>query len=93
MATKNAAGNAVAKLVLLLLSFLFIIGVGMAARISEPVKVQCNTVYGVESGDICVTIQQRFSLITSEFRVLNPNLNCRSLFVGQWICVNGRVTN
>ncbi|CAB4304833.1 unnamed protein product [Prunus armeniaca] len=39
-------------------------------------------VYGVEAGDTCNGIMQKFKL-NAEFFAINPNINCNSIFVGQ----------
>ncbi|XWS12741.1 hypothetical protein CRYUN_Cryun37aG0116500 [Craigia yunnanensis] len=49
----------------------------------------CNNVYGVISGDTCFSVTKMFNLTTSFFDSVNPNLECDSLFVGQWLCVAG----
>ncbi|CAL5344880.1 unnamed protein product [Camellia sinensis] len=49
----------------------------------------CNTVVGVESGDTCFELIQALNLTTIYFDSINPNLNCSSLFLGQWLCING----
>ncbi|KAJ0039685.1 hypothetical protein Pint_27289 [Pistacia integerrima] len=52
-------------------------------------SLECESVFGVESGDTCFGIAQLFSLTTEVFDSINPNLNCEALFVGQWLCVAG----
>ncbi|XWS15660.1 hypothetical protein CRYUN_Cryun34aG0020900 [Craigia yunnanensis] len=49
----------------------------------------CNSVYGLVSGDTCFAVTQMFNLTTTFFESVNPNLECDSLFVGQWLCVAG----
>ncbi|KAK6283690.1 hypothetical protein POUND7_002642 [Theobroma cacao] len=49
----------------------------------------CDKVYGVASGDTCFGVTQMFNLTTAFFDSVNPNLNCTSLFVGQWLCIAG----
>ncbi|KDP26534.1 hypothetical protein JCGZ_17692 [Jatropha curcas] len=58
-------------------------GIGIKA------KPECDSVYGVNSGDTCFAVTQIFNLTTEFFDSINPNLNCTSLFVGQWLCVDG----
>ncbi|KAM7500850.1 hypothetical protein LguiA_025264 [Lonicera macranthoides] len=60
------------------------LGVGFAAP-----KPQCNSAYGVKSGDTCFGITQTLNMTTEFFDSINPNLNCTSLFVSQWLCING----
>ncbi|KAJ9690276.1 hypothetical protein PVL29_012767 [Vitis rotundifolia] len=64
------------------------LGFGTAAKKATP---QCDTVVGVESGDTCFDIAEKFQLTTEFFDSINPNLNCDALFVGQWVCVDGTV--
>ncbi|RWR94552.1 Peptidoglycan-binding Lysin subgroup [Cinnamomum micranthum f. kanehirae] len=59
---------------------------GIGKRDATP---ECDTVIGVSSGDTCFKISQFFNLTADEFLAINPNLNCSSLFVGQWLCVEG----
>ncbi|MFS7934182.1 putative LysM domain-containing protein [Helianthus anomalus] len=49
----------------------------------------CTSVVGVQSGDSCFSIAQKFKLSSGFFDYINPNLNCHKLFVGEWICVDG----
>ncbi|KAL7242577.1 hypothetical protein ACSBR1_015038 [Camellia fascicularis] len=49
----------------------------------------CETVVGVESGDTCISIAKASQLTTDFFLSINPNVNCKELFVGQWVCVAG----
>ncbi|PQQ14640.1 hypothetical protein Pyn_39205 [Prunus yedoensis var. nudiflora] len=49
---------------------------------------RCQKVYGVEAGDTCNGIMQKFKL-NAEFFAINPNINCNSIFVGQWLCIAG----
>ncbi|CAL5336645.1 hypothetical protein ACSBR1_012453 [Camellia fascicularis] len=49
----------------------------------------CDTVYGVEIGDTCFSVTQKFNLTTEFFTEINPNLVCDKVFVGQWLCIVG----
>ncbi|QCD84287.1 hypothetical protein DEO72_LG2g4639 [Vigna unguiculata] len=51
--------------------------------------VTCKAVHGVEEGETCTSIFQGFNLQERDFLLLNPNINCNFIFVGQWVCVNG----
>ncbi|KAG9449161.1 hypothetical protein H6P81_009126 [Aristolochia fimbriata] len=53
--------------------------------------LECNSAHGVEEGDTCFDVAKAFNLTTEVFNEMNPNLNCTSLFVGQWLCVAGEV--
>ncbi|KAF8011958.1 hypothetical protein BT93_I0168 [Corymbia citriodora subsp. variegata] len=52
----------------------------------------CNEVVAVKSGDTCFAIAQQFDLTVEAFRFINPNLNCKALFIGQWLCIAGQST-
>ncbi|KAI3498861.1 hypothetical protein L1887_34647 [Cichorium endivia] len=58
---------------------------------SGNLVVSCNQVTGVEPAGDCTTISQSFKLSLEAFLAINPNINCISLFVGQWVCVDGNV--
>ncbi|KAL6198067.1 hypothetical protein ACLB2K_027859 [Fragaria x ananassa] len=58
----------------------------------SPPTLKCDSVYGVKSGDTCFEVAQTFNLTTSLFDTLNPNLNCTALFIGQWLCLDGKLT-
>ncbi|PRQ53001.1 putative LysM domain-containing protein [Rosa chinensis] len=60
--------------------------VGLAKR--TPTLV-CNSVYGAAEGDTCGSVAQMFNLSLKSFLSINPNINCRSFFVGQWLCIDG----
>ncbi|WJZ96275.1 hypothetical protein VitviT2T_014975 [Vitis vinifera] len=61
----------------------------MAVATTAKATPECDTVVGVESGDTCFDIADKFQLTTEFFDSINPNLNCDALFVGQWVCVDG----
>ncbi|CAI0434417.1 unnamed protein product [Linum tenue] len=52
-------------------------------------KVSCDKVYGVDDGDTCSSVIDKFKLNEVQFFGINPNFNCRALFVGQWLCISG----
>ncbi|KAF0917162.1 hypothetical protein E2562_016958 [Oryza meyeriana var. granulata] len=54
----------------------------------------CTRAHGVEAGETCDSIARRFHAGLGRvpffrFVFLNPNINCRELFVGQWVCIQG----
>uniref|UniRef100_J3L4Q0 LysM domain-containing protein n=1 Tax=Oryza brachyantha TaxID=4533 RepID=J3L4Q0_ORYBR len=54
----------------------------------------CTGVHGVVAGETCDSIARRFHAGLGRvpfftFVSLNPNINCRGLFVGQWVCIQG----
>ncbi|XP_019199599.1 PREDICTED: lysM domain-containing protein ARB_03442-like isoform X2 [Ipomoea nil] len=66
------------------LSFLLIL---LAAVGKADAKAECNQVYGQEFGDTCTSIADKFHLSLDSFLALNPNINCNSIFVGEWLCI------
>ncbi|KAK1424553.1 hypothetical protein QVD17_19885 [Tagetes erecta] len=56
-------------------------------------NVVCNQVVGAKAGDDCTKISQKFKMSLDLFLVINPNINCKAIFVGQWLCVAGTATN
>ncbi|KAF5738940.1 hypothetical protein HS088_TW12G00136 [Tripterygium wilfordii] len=69
---------------LLLLSFV-VIG---SATTKKPT---CLVVYGVENGDTCYAIAEKYLKESiPALSAINPNINCANLFVGQWVCVIGQ---
>ena len=74
-----------------ILTFLLLICERATGIIAKKATPECDTVVGVESGDTCFDIAQKFQLTTDYFDSINPNLNCDALFVGQWVCVDGTV--
>ncbi|GMI93372.1 hypothetical protein HRI_003006500 [Hibiscus trionum] len=61
-------------------------GIGLPKGENGP---SCDQVHGVVTGDTCFDVTNTFNLSTTFFESINPNLNCDSLFVGQWLCVAG----
>uniref|UniRef100_A0A7N0VC60 LysM domain-containing protein n=1 Tax=Kalanchoe fedtschenkoi TaxID=63787 RepID=A0A7N0VC60_KALFE len=78
----SPAKKSLFNLVLVLSSILFI---------SVPIP-NCEKVFGVRNGDTCFEITQLFNLSTSFFELMNPNLVCNKLFVGEWVCVGGTLS-
>ncbi|KAF8030015.1 hypothetical protein BT93_E2438 [Corymbia citriodora subsp. variegata] len=54
-----------------------------------PVGPICHEVHGVESGETCSDVTDAARLTKGSFDLLNPNLNCGALFIGQWLCIRG----
>ncbi|KAH7566071.1 hypothetical protein JRO89_XS08G0079100 [Xanthoceras sorbifolium] len=46
---------------------------------------QCDSAFGVASGDTCYAITQQYKLTVEVFDSINPNINRDALFVGQWV--------
>ncbi|KAJ9690280.1 hypothetical protein PVL29_012771 [Vitis rotundifolia] len=85
-----AKANSKSLNMIFMLSLLILVSMAesrfLGAKKATP---QCDTVVGVESGDTCFDIAEKFQLTTEFFNSINPNLNCDTLFVGQWVCVDG----
>jgi hypothetical protein len=47
----------------------------------------CNKAYGVKENDTCFAVAEATGLTLEQFLSFNPNINCRRLFIGQWVCV------
>uniref|UniRef100_A0A7N2KM78 LysM domain-containing protein n=1 Tax=Quercus lobata TaxID=97700 RepID=A0A7N2KM78_QUELO len=54
--------------------------------------LECISVYGAQQGDTCSGIVQKFSLNVDFFTAINPNLNCNTIFVGQWLGIDGTMS-
>ncbi|KAI6704924.1 hypothetical protein NL676_007886 [Syzygium grande] len=50
---------------------------------------KCDKAFGRSAADTCFSVGQMFNLTSDVFNSINPNLNCDTLFVGQWLCVQG----
>ncbi|KAL6143773.1 hypothetical protein ACLB2K_054468 [Fragaria x ananassa] len=79
---------------ILVVSLLLIISLAESKRLSVGLKasnsdVVCNSVYGAEAGDTCGSVVDKFQLSFDFFLFINPNINCDSFFVGQWLCTDG----
>ncbi|KAF3447989.1 hypothetical protein FNV43_RR08696 [Rhamnella rubrinervis] len=53
--------------------------------------IECKTVYGVGVGDTCSLVTQMINQSLEAFLAINPNINCDKMFVGQWVCIDGKV--
>ena len=49
--------------------------------------LSCSKVHGVQAGETCFTVAQAEGLTQDVFLSFNPNINCQSVFVGQWVCL------
>ncbi|KAM5580876.1 hypothetical protein ABKV19_010204 [Rosa sericea] len=80
---------------LLVVSLLVLISVAESKRFAvgfaekKTSALVCNSVYGAEEGDTCTSVAQTFKLSLDAFLSINPNINCDSFFVGQWLCTDG----
>ncbi|KAK8275488.1 hypothetical protein V6Z12_D10G140600, partial [Gossypium hirsutum] len=77
----------------LMISFLLIINMAETGFIehgkAKELTPTCVSIYGQQEGDTCFSITQAFNLTLDFFLQINPNLNCDSIFVGEWLCVDG----
>ncbi|KAI4312105.1 hypothetical protein MLD38_036957 [Melastoma candidum] len=46
----------------------------------------CTGMYSVKKGDTCFSIYTKNKVTREDFYSMNPNVDCRDLFVGQWLC-------
>ncbi|CAN1123923.1 hypothetical protein LINPERPRIM_LOCUS3489 [Linum perenne] len=53
------------------------------------VKCSGTGIVAVKDGDTCGGIAQANGKSLQLFQSLNPNLPCRHLFPGEWVCVEG----
>ncbi|KAK7319608.1 hypothetical protein RJT34_04331 [Clitoria ternatea] len=60
----------------------------VAETVADPI---CSSVHGVQVDETCTLIIQKFNLDERHFLDINPNINCNLIFVGQWVCVDGKV--
>ncbi|KAH7514728.1 hypothetical protein FEM48_Zijuj11G0121300 [Ziziphus jujuba var. spinosa] len=57
----------------------------------KDASLQCLQVYAVEAGDTCSLIVEKINTTFDSFLAINPNINCDSIFVGQWVCTEAEV--
>nr|GMD69483.1 lysM domain-containing protein ARB_03442 [Ipomoea batatas] len=81
-------------IMVLVLSFLLILShtesrILTAAGGKTDAVLNCTNAVGAESGDTCQGVATQFNLTLDEFLAVNPNINCDSMFVGQWLCIAG----
>ncbi|KAL1555586.1 hypothetical protein AAHA92_11303 [Salvia divinorum] len=90
----HQTSNALFKLALVFTLVFMIISTAESVNRGMGFKKQdadavCNSVHGQVSGETCTSVAQDFSLSLEDFLAINPNINCDSVFVGQWLCVDG----
>ncbi|KAM5580909.1 hypothetical protein ABKV19_010230 [Rosa sericea] len=79
---------------ILVVSLLLIISLAESKLLGVTFKddnsaIVCNSVYGAKAGDTCGSVVDKFELSLDFFLSINPNINCDSFFVGQWLCTDG----
>ncbi|KAM5588428.1 hypothetical protein ABKV19_006724 [Rosa sericea] len=93
---KASNASIVMNLTVLMLSFLLVVSFAesrfLEKGILKPATLKCDSVYGVNTGDTCFEIAEAFNLSAEFFDSINPNLNCKTLFVGQWVCLDGELS-
>ncbi|KAL5700494.1 hypothetical protein ACHQM5_025929 [Ranunculus cassubicifolius] len=84
--------KAVMSVNIVLILSLLVVPMSEGFKIGQgPTTPECDLVHGTESGDTCFSITQVSNLTATSFAAINPNINCTGLFVGQWICVSGKL--
>ncbi|KAI4371688.1 hypothetical protein MLD38_010011 [Melastoma candidum] len=64
-----------------------------SVKFPKQSSLKCNSAHGVQDGETCFLIAKQFNMTTAEFVAINPNVVCKKLFVGQWVCIDGETTN
>uniref|UniRef100_A0A7N0RF01 LysM domain-containing protein n=1 Tax=Kalanchoe fedtschenkoi TaxID=63787 RepID=A0A7N0RF01_KALFE len=92
----SPAKKSLFNMVLVLSALLIVSGAesrALGVRFGQPTPTpDCKKVFGVRPGDTCFEITQLFNLSTTFFELLNPNLVCNGMFVGEWVCVDGTLS-
>ncbi|KAJ8543466.1 hypothetical protein K7X08_005989 [Anisodus acutangulus] len=86
----KANNYSVNYLILVLFSCHYLAEFFKGTNIETP---DCHGIYAAEAGDTCESLVKIFNLKAEHFSSINPNLNCDKVFVGEWLCVNGTVSN
>ncbi|CAI0460866.1 unnamed protein product [Linum tenue] len=71
-----------------LLAFSFILLMISGAESTACVQT-CDSAIQVKKKDTCNQVAATYGMTPNKFLSFNPNLPCRHLFIGQWICVAG----
>ncbi|OEL25221.1 hypothetical protein BAE44_0013760 [Dichanthelium oligosanthes] len=59
-----------------------------AVRLPVSPELVCTMVYGVqERHETCFALAQAAGLTLKRFLSFNPNINCKKVFIGQWVCL------
>ncbi|EES03722.1 hypothetical protein BDA96_03G342800 [Sorghum bicolor] len=74
-----------------------LVAVTLADAAAPPLPPQsqlfCNKVYGVQEQETCFVVAQAAGLTLTQFLGFNPNINCRNLFIGQWVCLDATIVS
>ncbi|CAD6236499.1 unnamed protein product [Miscanthus lutarioriparius] len=65
-----------------------LVAVTLASAAPPVSPLVCNKVYGVEERETCFAVAEAAGLTLKQFLRFNPNINCQSLFIGQWVCLD-----
>ena len=65
-----------------------LVAVTLASAAAPVSPLVCNKVYGVEERETCFAVAEAAGLTLKQFLRFNPNINCQSLFIGQWVCLD-----
>lgn len=55
----------------------------------DSLRIACGKIYGVQEGDTCFDLEHKYNMTSDLFVLINPNVNCNHIFVGQWLCIDG----
>ncbi|KAF5727019.1 hypothetical protein HS088_TW22G00705 [Tripterygium wilfordii] len=82
------ATRAINYLLFLMLCFLLISSVAESFKLAGVNGApRCKAVGMVEIGDTCIDIANTLGLAQDKFMALNPDLDCKKLSIGQWLCI------
>ncbi|KAK7843849.1 hypothetical protein CFP56_011882 [Quercus suber] len=74
---------------LLIISIIECIQLGIGFEEGQSNSLACKSICDAEDGNTCLGIVKKFNLNVDFFSAINPNLNCNTIFVGQWLCIDG----
>ncbi|WVZ68587.1 hypothetical protein U9M48_017512 [Paspalum notatum var. saurae] len=61
---------------------------GYKVRVAVVPPLSCNQVHGVQENETCFSVAQAAGLTQEQFLRFNPNINCATVFIGQWVCLD-----
>ncbi|KAI4371101.1 hypothetical protein MLD38_019370 [Melastoma candidum] len=56
------------------------------SAVDPSAGLKCSELYSVKKGDTCFAVYTRKNMTAEDFFAINPNVKCRHLFIGQWLC-------
>ncbi|CAO2182692.1 unnamed protein product [Urochloa humidicola] len=72
----------------LVIAFLLVAVITVAGAAPPASPLICEKPYGVKERETCFALAQTTGLTLKQFFSFNPNINCKNLFIGQWVCLN-----